>query len=85
MKSKTVLYRGSTVSIQAGCLGITPLYLKYKSEISIDPLFNLNENKLKIKNVDEFLSIHKNFRDKKFKVYCQNYYDHFDKTMLEYF
>ena len=85
MKSKTVLYRGSTVSIQAGCLGITPLYLKYKSEISIDPLFNMDENKLKIKNVDEFLSIHKNFRDKKFKVYCQNYYDHFDKTMLEYF
>ncbi len=84
MKSKTVLYRGSTVAVQAGCLGIIPLYLKYKSEMSIDPLFNMGESKLKIKKVDEFLSIHRNFRDKKFKVYCQNYYAHFDKTMLKH-
>ncbi len=42
--SGIVLYRGSTVIIDAVISGLMPLYLSSKSEINIDPLFFLNNS-----------------------------------------
>ena len=73
--SKIILYRGSTVSIQAGCLGITPVYLRLKNELTIDPLFNVGKNKLKISTAKQFLDVYDNIVTiPSFKSYCNNYY-----------
>ena len=73
--SKTILYRGSTVAIQAGCMGIIPVYLKLENEITIDPLYMVGEKELKISSTEQFYDI---YNDKKkipnFKFYCNNYY-----------
>ena len=80
--SKVVLYRGSTVSIQAGCLGVLPIYLKNKSDITIDPLFDMGRNELKIQNVSEFFNLYYGSGYKKYKDYCQNYYSPLNKKIL---
>ena len=80
--SKVVLYRGSTVSVQAGCLGILPIYLKNKSDITIDPLFDMGKNELKIKDISEFFNLYYGSGYEKYKEYCQNYYSPLNKKIL---
>jgi len=74
-KCSTLLYRGSTVAIQAGCVGIIPIYLKLKDELSIDPLFLLGSKTLKINTIREFLDIYDiKVKSPDVKSYCDDYY-----------
>ena len=74
-RSKVILYRGSTVAIQAGSMGITPVYLKLKKEITIDPLFNIGQNELKITSIKQFYDIYdERIKIPNFKTYCNDYY-----------
>jgi hypothetical protein len=52
-----VLYRGTTAIFKAISYGLRPFYLRIKCELTIDPLFNLNEWRIIIDNPLTFLEI----------------------------
>ena len=52
-----VLYRGSTAVVQACSFGAIPVYLENIGEISIDPFYDFNLVKIKIRSVKDFANI----------------------------
>ena len=57
VSAKALLYRGSTVAITAGANGVTPIYIKQKNEMSIDPIYNAESGKFEISDPNEFKKV----------------------------
>lgn len=53
-RSDFLLYRGSSVVIYAVLHGLRPIYYELPGELSIDPLYMMNEWRISIASVDEF-------------------------------
>jgi hypothetical protein len=56
-KSKWALYRGSASIIEICKEGVVPIYIEFDSELSIDPLFNVNHIKFNVSKIDDFSNI----------------------------
>ncbi len=57
IKSKILIYRGSSVCFEASTYKILPLYLKIKNEISIDPLYKFQKKEFEILVVSDLKEI----------------------------
>lgn len=87
-----VLYRGTTMVIQAVLNGLQPVYLERVSEMTIDLLYETNEFKiiannqanLKSQISDSLAKNSENLENSysRLKTYCLNYYSSFDSTIL---
>ena len=53
LRSHYAIYRGSTTIIKAVEYGLIPLYYKRPNEISIDPLFEIESQKINISNPED--------------------------------
>ena len=80
-KSGFLLYRGSSVCIESTLNGLVPLYLKSKNEVSLDPLFEVNDNIVfNIKSLKKLISKYgidnnkSNINLSKIQNYCLKYY-----------
>jgi hypothetical protein len=51
------IYRGSTAIIGAVGQGVTPIYLAQDQEMTIDPLFELDHERHRIKTVDDLIPV----------------------------
>ena len=80
LQSKWALYRGSTSIITAVQAGLTPIYVKLKNEISIDPLYQIENFKHNINNIEEFSEIIKSKLPNKFQYNIIDYVNNFYKT-----
>lgn len=88
--SAWVLYRGSTAIFKAISRGLRPVYLQVKDEISIDPLYKMNDWKVYISKPEDFFGyinqdIESNFQNQRdnldmAKQFCEN---HFAKIEVE--
>jgi hypothetical protein len=61
-----LLYRGSSVAIYAVLNGLRPIYYAIPGEISIDPLYLLNEWRVVVANAEQFknaVDVHKNLTE----------------------
>ena len=91
-QSNMVLYRGSTAAVQAVAAGLKPIYLQLKSEISINPLYEIDNYISKIKNVSEFgeavaqmnkTKVTKTRKKDQFMInYCKKFYVKMDPSVL---
>ncbi len=86
-RSNVILYRGSSVVIQAVVFGLKPIYLKVDNELTMDPLYEITEGREIVTNVEEFkLSLSKNI-DTNIKEelvnYCKEIYTPLDIAVLE--
>lgn len=87
-----VLYRGTTMVIQAVLNGLQPVYLERKSEMTIDLLYETNEfkiianNHVNLKNqISDLLAQNSEDLEGSFfrlRAYCLNYYSSFNSTIL---
>ena len=87
-----VLYRGTTMVIQAVLNGLQPVYLERQSEMTIDLLYETNEfkvianNQLDLKNqISDLLAQNSENLEGSFfrlRAYCLNYYSSFNSTIL---
>uniref|UniRef100_UPI004048E949 hypothetical protein n=1 Tax=Algoriphagus sp. TaxID=1872435 RepID=UPI004048E949 len=90
--SKWVLYRGTTAVVKAIGEGIKPVYLAFESEMTIDPLYELNEWHESVLNPNEMKALLYADNDKtnsKFfsgyegaRNYCRNFYKPVSVTSL---
>jgi hypothetical protein len=53
-RCRWALYRGTTAVVQAVVAGLRPIYLQLPSEMTIDPLYELEEWRVKVATVAEF-------------------------------
>lgn len=91
-QSNMVLYRGSTAAIQAVAAGLKPFYLQLKSEININPLYEIDHCISKIKNVIEFgeavaqinkKKVTKTSKKNQFMInYCKKFYVKIDPSVI---
>jgi hypothetical protein len=54
--AQLVLYRGTSAVFKAISYGLIPIYFQFNDEISIDPLWDLIDGKVIIKNEDDFFT-----------------------------
>ena len=89
-RSKFILYKGSKIIIDAVNSGLIPIYLNFKKEISIDPLFEVNN--LKVSNINQLRVIIKKFNKKdvnltkslkKIRMYSYNYFEKYNPQNLK--
>lgn len=83
-RSKFAIYRSSGAIIQAAARDIVPLYIKKKNELTVDPLYQLKNQKPEINNEDDFLKFYFNLKNnssyfdkskrEKIAKYSKNYY-----------
>lgn len=81
--SRLAIYRGSTAIIQAVSAGVRPVYLQLPGEMTIDPLYELNEWRATVKSVEDFKNmindvneetrLYKQEREGA-KKYCDNFF-----------
>ncbi|MEI6638432.1 MAG: hypothetical protein WCL46_01855 [Chlorobium sp.] len=57
MNSQWALYRGTTAIIPAIIAGIRPIYFHLKGEISIDPLYEMNNWRKNVLTISEFIDV----------------------------
>lgn len=87
-RSRWTLYRGSTAIVQAVVAGLRPIYLKLPGELTIDPLYELEDWRMTITNADEFeLVIRPDVERQDFpqepdiayaREYCESFFTPFD-------
>lgn len=53
-RSHFAIYRGSTTIIKAIQYGLIPLYYERSNEISIDPLYEIQKEKINLKSIEDF-------------------------------
>lgn len=92
LTSAWVLYRGSTAIFKAISQGLRPIYLKKKDEISIDPLYKMNEWRCCISDSSDFLDylnmdIESDFQNQRDNIYmakrfCENHFAKIDVEVL---
>lgn len=85
--SQCILYRGSSVVIQATLSGLLPVYLSQEGELSIDPLFSYKEDNRSVIDCSDF-------EDKIMSAasvpedliqHCQNMYTEVNVSVLEHY
>ena len=76
-RSKCLLYRGSSVVLNAVSCGLHPIYLMLKNETSIDPLYFVSSGRDIVSNMDEF----KHCLKKKSNIDCKDKMTHLCKRM----
>lgn len=84
------LYRGTTAVVQAVVAGLRPIYLQLLHEMSIDPLYEINEWRVKVTTVSEFrdvMNVDANIRPcvsevENAKKYCEDFFVPFDAKAL---
>lgn len=86
------LYRGSTAIVQAVCAGVQPIYLTASpSEMSIDPLYQLDEWRQSVSNTQAFKNLVADSEtngsqdvSKKWTAiqYCQSFYSPYDSSVV---
>lgn len=79
ISSRYALYRGSSAIIQAASSGLTPIYLQIKGEMTIDPLYEIDEGKFIVTNVDDFTQVLNSE-----KMYCGGYLTHPPNRLISY-
>ena len=57
LKSQWLLYRGSSVVIQAVVAGLRPIYFHRANEIKIDPIYEIENWKSEVESVQDFKSV----------------------------
>lgn len=57
LRSGWVLYRGTTAVVQAVVAGARPVYLRLPDEMTIDPIYEVNDWRAIVSTVDEFLNV----------------------------
>jgi len=86
-RSSVILYRGSSVVIQAVVFGLKPIYLKVDNELTIDPLYEIKEGREIVSNIEEFeYSLSKNIDiniKEELVRYCKEMYTPLDIGILE--
>jgi hypothetical protein len=82
-RSKWALYRGSTAIITAAANGVIPIYLAQVGELSIDPLYEMEDSHPLINNRNQFISTLKTaVLNPKLMDYCAQFYSPFDSGIL---
>ena len=86
-RSNFILYRGSSVVIQAVVFGVNPIYLKINGELNIDPLYKINKGRKVVSNIEEFdnsLIDNMDADTKKYLIdYCKSIYSPLNVDILE--
>jgi hypothetical protein len=92
LNSAWALYRGSTSIFKAISLGLRPLYLMMSDEISIDPLYKMENWKIIISDYNSFssciaLDIDSDFQNHRenvlmAKIFCENYFSKIDVNVF---
>lgn len=77
-RCRWVLYRGSTVAVQATLFGLRPVYLELPGELTVDPLYELKDWRLVIKTPEEFLQAAERSVDEKDKYLQEAYQKAYD-------
>ena len=84
--SKAIIYRGSTSIIEATRYGLIPIYLAFKKEISIDPLYSISKGKFIVSSTNELVKIFKTGKSNtKIVQYCDRFYDTYNSDLLPKF
>lgn len=91
-RSQWVLYRGSTAVIQAVAAGLQPIYLMLHDEMTIDPLFEIGDSRIKVETAESFRQDIKKMVNlsptrsgeeaSSMKKYCHNFYLPFDYGLI---
>jgi hypothetical protein len=83
IKSKFVLYRGSTAVFSSIIAGLTPIYYD-NEEVDLNPLYELRKSIQYVRNVEDFTKIKEDTESKKNKhiSYCKDYYSIFDTSKI---
>jgi len=85
IKSNFALYRGTTAIIEAIYGGLMPIYLADDSGMTIDLLFEIDDGKAVVRNVNEFSMIIKDnssVDNEKLVKYCESYFTKIDYLAL---
>ena len=87
------LYRGTTAIVPAVLAGLRPIYLQLPDEIPIDPLYELDDWRLSVKTIAEFIRVIKDDKDNLPKNnksgytyaedYCMNFFKPLDPDILK--
>ncbi len=90
--ARYALYRGSTAIVQAVCAGVQPIYLAANpSEMSIDPLYQLDEWRQSVSNTQAFKNLvtdseTNGSQDASKKLtaiqYCESFYSPYDSSVV---
>lgn len=90
-RSRYALYRGSTTVVKAVSYGVWPIYLSQPREMTIDPLYELDQVRAKVSSPEEFLRVtHEKevspnadlFNQKVVEIYCDNFYAPLDTEVI---
>ena len=83
--SNYVLYRGSSVVIQAVLSGLKPIYFMEDNELSMDPLFLCQESERIVSNSEDFCEKIKDKKkvSRKLEAHCRDMYTNIDISSLE--
>ncbi len=86
LKSSCILYRGSSAVVNGIICGLRPFYLKIEKELTIDPLYEVNNGREIIGSVDEFVFFIEQDSShvilKSIVKYCNNFYLPIDVAVL---
>ena len=87
LRSQWLLYRGSSVVIQAVVAGLKPIYLHRTDEMKIDPIYEIDNWKSEVKSVQEFKStvmqIKGDYSDyQQAMKYCKDVYSPLNEKIL---
>jgi hypothetical protein len=85
--STHIIYRGSTVVIASISLGLIPIYLQIKDELSIDPLYNCQHGRLIVKKASDLIkAMQVNHNDSTIKYlldYGRSFFVPFDEKVFK--
>jgi len=91
-RASYALYRGSTAIIGAVCSGLEPIYLKQIDEMTIDPLFELDDSRVSVSSpigfqtsICEHKKVHTEAATKNKKAvvrYCEDFYSSLDPEVI---
>ena len=86
-RAQWILYRGSSVVIQAVSAGLKPIYLHRDNEIKIDPIYEIKNWKSEVLSVEEFGLIARNIKGDysdyhKALKYCKDIYSPLNVKIL---
>lgn len=86
-KSSYALYRGSSAIFQAISFGLRPVYLEIPDEMTIDPIYKMDEWKIKVSEVSDFTEVlkvdHNVDQVNLGREICNSYFGKIDSAKLE--
>jgi len=74
-QAKWAIYRGSSAIIEASRIGVVPIYAHCTDELHVDPLYELNEQVLRVNSpIMASSQMEKSINTESIMKYCQNIY-----------